>query len=191
MGTRLNRIVPYVIVLAIVSGLFVMAGRIDFVAPGGRIGPNFWPRMILSLAMIACVYEIVKRLFFARDEQDLEGVLGSVLKSAPADMRADADDLDAPAERQYPHLLWTGIAMTVAYAVLIDKLGFFLCTLVYMAAFMWVGRYRRIGIIVTVSLLGTLAFMFMFMKVVYVSLPLGVEPFSSVSFLLMRLMGIR
>ena len=31
----------------------------------------------------------------------------------------------------------------------------------------------------------------MFMKVVYVSLPLGVEPFSQVTFLLMRLMGIR
>jgi hypothetical protein len=29
------------------------------------------------------------------------------------------------------------------------------------------------------------------MKIVYVSLPLGVDPFSQVSFLLMRLMGIR
>ncbi len=41
------------------------------------------------------------------------------------------------------------------------------------------------------SLLGSLAFVFVFMKIVYVSLPLGVEPFSQVSLLLMRLMGIR
>jgi putative tricarboxylic transport membrane protein len=33
--------------------------------------------------------------------------------------------------------------------------------------------------------------MFMFMKVVYVSLPLGIEPFAQVSFALMRLMGIK
>jgi putative tricarboxylic transport membrane protein len=87
--------------------------------------------------------------------------------------------------------LWIGIAITVAYAVLIEKLGFFLCTFVYLAAFMWIGRYRRWGVILVTSLVGSLAFMFMFMKIVYVSLPLGVEPFSQVSFLLMRLMGIK
>jgi putative tricarboxylic transport membrane protein len=81
--------------------------------------------------------------------------------------------------------------MTILYVVLIEKLGFFLCTVIYLAAFMWVGRYRRLGVIVATSLIGSLAFMFMFMKVVYVSLPLGVEPFAQVSFLLMRAMGIK
>jgi putative tricarboxylic transport membrane protein len=33
--------------------------------------------------------------------------------------------------------------------------------------------------------------MFIFMKVVYLSLPIGSAPFASVSLLLMRLMGIR
>ncbi len=97
----------------------------------------------------------------------------------------------AAQEKTYPHLLWIGIAMTVAYAVLIDKLGFFLCTLIYLVAFMWIGRYRRIGVILVTSLIGSLAFMFMFMKIVYVSLPLGVDPFSQLSFLLMRLMAIK
>ena len=32
--------------------------QIDFAAPGGRIGPDVWPKAILVLAMIACVYEI-------------------------------------------------------------------------------------------------------------------------------------
>jgi putative tricarboxylic transport membrane protein len=56
---------------------------------------------------------------------------------------------------------------------------------------MWVGRYRRLGVIVATSVIGSLAFMFMFMKVVYVSLPLGIEPFAQVSFALMRVMGIK
>jgi putative tricarboxylic transport membrane protein len=56
---------------------------------------------------------------------------------------------------------------------------------------MWIGRYRRIGVVLATSAIGALAFMFMFMKVVYVSLPLGVEPFAQVSFALMRIMGIK
>jgi hypothetical protein len=42
-----------------------------------------------------------------------------------------------------------------------------------------------------VSLLGTLAMMFFFMKVVYVSLPLGRAPFMQVTLFLMQAMGIR
>jgi putative tricarboxylic transport membrane protein len=79
----------------------------------------------------------------------------------------------------------------VAYVVLIDRLGFFLCTFAYLAAFAWIGRYRRPLVVLASSLIGSLLFMFVFMKVVYVSLPLGQEPFSQVTFLLMRLMGIR
>jgi putative tricarboxylic transport membrane protein len=56
---------------------------------------------------------------------------------------------------------------------------------------MWIGRYRRIGVIVATSLIGALAFVFVFMKIVYVSLPLGVEPFAQVSYLVMKLLAIR
>jgi len=150
------------------------------------MGPYFLPKVILSMSLRACAYEIVKNLFFGKADRELEGVLASVLKDAPME-----PPIAAAQEKTYPHLLWIGIAMTVAYAVLIDKLGFFLCTLIYLVAFMWIGRYRRIGVILATSLIGSLAFMFMFMKIVYVSLPLGADPFSQVSFLLMRLMGIK
>ena len=186
MAVRMHKILPYAIVLAIVSYLYFLAAKIDFVAPGGRIGPDFWPKVILALTMMTCVYEIVKNLFFGKADRDLEGVLASVLKDAPMEL-----PIAAAEEKTYPHLLWIGIAMTVAYAVLIEKVGFFLCTFIYLAAFMWIGRYRRPGVILVTSLIGSLAFMFMFMKIVYVSLPLGVDPFSQVSFLLMRLMGIK
>ena len=186
MRARLQRTLPYVVVLAIVSYLYFLSGKIDFVATGGRIGPNFWPKVILGMATVTCLYEIVKTLFFARAEGNLDGVLGSVLKETPVEA-----EMVGKTEEVFPRLLWTGIVLTILYVVLIEKLGFFLCTVVYLAAFMWVGRYRRIGVIVATSLIGSLLFMFMFMKVVYVSLPLGVEPFAQVSFALMRLMGIR
>ena len=183
---RGEKTLPYVIVLAIVGFLYFRATQIDFVAPGGRIGPDVWPKAILALAAVACLYEIAKNLLFGKWVRDMPGVLGSVLKDVPGQ-----DAPDEPEAASYPQLLWTGIAMTVLYVVLIEKLGFFLCTAIYMALFMWVGRYRRAGVILATSLVGSLAFMFMFMKVVYVSLPLGTEPFAQVSFALMRLMGIR
>ncbi len=186
MLARLRKIVPYVIVLAVAAFLYALANRIEFVAPGGRIGPDFWPKAILLLAMATCAYEIVKTLFLGRPDQEVAGVLESIMEDAPAEAAAKE-----PQARSYLHLLLIGVAITIAYVVLIERLGFFLCTFLYLAGFTWAGRYRRLGIVLTSSLLGSLVFMFVFMKIVYVSLPLGQEPFSQVSFLLMRLMAIR
>ncbi len=186
MLTRLRRTVPYVIVFAATIVLFVVAKQITFIAPGGRIGPDIWPKAILALSMLTCVFQIVKILFFDETGEQVPGVLESILEEAPA-----GEIVDAAPEARYPQLIVGGIVLTVAYVVLIERLGFFLCTFVYLAAFAWIGRYRRPLVVLASSLVGSLLFMFVFMKVVYVSLPLGKEPFSQVTFLLMRLMGIR
>jgi putative tricarboxylic transport membrane protein len=128
----------------------------------------------------------VKTLLFGRTEADLAGVLGSVVKDVP-----DWEEPPEPESTRHPRLLWAGIILTVLYLFAIEKLGFFLCTTLYLGLFMFVGGYRRYGVIVATSLIGSLAFVFMFMKVVYVSLPLGEGPFAQVSFLLMRLLGIK
>src|SRR2546421_11280244 len=106
MSVRMHKVLPYVIVLAIVSYLYFLATKIDFVAPGGRIGPDFWPKVILALAMVTCAYEIVKNLFFGKAEHDVEGVLASVVKGAPMEVPTEPVE-----EKTYPHLLWIGIAM--------------------------------------------------------------------------------
>jgi len=188
MLNRLRRAMPYIVVLVIAGVLYAYASRIEFEAPGGRIGPDFWPKLILGLALVTCTFEIVRTLFFADAGEQVAGVLESILEEAPAE--AAAEETPAP-EKLYPRLLLAGVALTVGYVVAIEWLGFFLCTFIYMAAFAWIGRYRRPVVILVSSLLGSLAFMFVFMKVVYVSLPLGREPFVQVTFLLMRLMGIR
>jgi len=182
--TRLRKTLPYFVVLAITGVLFVMAKRIDFIAPGGRIGPDFWPKVILGLATITCVYQIVKTLFWDADQ--VAGVLESIIEDTPGEAAAEA----AP-ERRFPRLIIAGIALTIAYVVLIESLGFFLSTFAYLAAFAWIGRYRRPGVVIATALIGSLAFMYMFMKVVYVSLPLGQGPFQQVTFFLMRIMNIK
>lgn len=187
MLSRLRKSTPYVVVFAIALYLYFDARQIDFAAPGGRIGPDFWPKSILMMAMVSCAYEIVKNLFFGKAGKELSGVLQSIVEAAPAENAA----ISEKAQKTYTHLLLLGIAMTVAYVMLIEKLGFFLCTFIYLAGFMLAGRYRRLGVVLATSLIGSLVFMFVFMKIVYVSLPLGQAPFSEISFLLMRLMGIR
>lgn len=180
---RLKKQIPYVIVLLISGYLYYRATQFDFVAPGGRIGPDVWPKAILLLSMLTCAYEIIKNLFFARGEHEVAGVLESIIEEAPVE--------EEPPPRSYPGLLLAGAIMTVAYAALIDILGFFICTVLFLAVFTWVGRYRRPGVILAASLIGGLVFMLVFMKIVYVSLPLGVGFFGQVSVQLMQIMGIR
>lgn len=189
MIDRLKAQVPYVVVLLIAGYLFYRTTLFGFDAPGGRIGPDVWPKAILGLMVLTCAYEIIKNLLFSDAKFQVRGVLESIVEQTPAE-QIPVDDVQLPQERTYPHLLLLGAGMTVAYALLIDKLGFFLCTTLFLAGFSWAGRYRRPGVILASSLIGSLVFMFMFMKIVYVSLPLGTGPFEQISILLMKLMRI-
>ncbi len=187
MRRKAARIAPYGIVLAIAGYLYYSASQIEYFAPGGRIGPDFWPKMVLILMIATCVYEIVKIGLFSRDET-VSGVLQTLSASPPAH---ESDPADATGGRTYPLLLILGIAATVLYAAVVPVAGFFLTTLVYLVAFMYVGRYRRMGIAFGVSLVGTLLMLYFFMKVAYISLPIGTAPFSAVSLYLMQIMGVR
>ena len=177
---------PYVVVLLVTLFLFYEVSRLEFVAPGGRPGPDIWPSLVLLLSVLVCVYEIGRRLFFLAADPTTEAP-GDVPAGGPAEDQADVE-ADLP---KYPSLVVAGVVMTAAYVALLGILGFFLCTTLFLAGFMLLGGYRRLVTIAVCSVAGGLIFMFTFMKIVYVSLPLGVEPFSRVSLALMGLMGIR
>jgi putative tricarboxylic transport membrane protein len=181
------RIAPYVIVLAIAGMLYRSASRIDYFAPAGRIGPDFWPKMVLILMIATCVYEIVKIGLFSK-ESSASGVLQTLSASPPTD---ESHPPAADEGRTYPVLLGLGIAVTVLYAAVVPIAGFFLTTFSYLVAFMLIGRYRRMPVAVGVSLAGTLLMLYFFMKVAYISLPIGTAPFSAVSLYLMQVMGVR
>ena len=182
------RIAPYVIVLGVAGFLYHSASGIDFSAPGGRIGPDFWPKMVLILMIATCVYAIFKIGLFSKDET-VSGVLQTLSAAPPT---ADSPSPPALAEgRSYPLLLVLGIGATVLYAAVVPVAGFFLTTVAYLVAFMALGRYRRMGLAIGVSLAGTLLMLYFFMKVAYISLPIGTAPFSAVSLFLMQVMGVR
>lgn len=184
-GSKARRIIPYVIVLSISIYLYYAASQFDFLARTGHLGPDFWPKVILILMMLACVYEIAKQALAKGTPTDIGSVLDDIVEESAEEHGEKVEE--APT---YPHLLVIGIGLTIAYVILFDVLGFFLDTFLFLALFMYLGRYRRWGVILAVSLIGSLIYMFVFMKVVYVSLPIGKAPFSAVSLFLMKIMGV-
>jgi putative tricarboxylic transport membrane protein len=176
MNARAKAIIPYAAVLAIAA--FLYGNTASFAALGrpGQLGPDFWPKAVLVLLMVTCAIEIV-RVALAR----------TATAGAIARAKQPQDEEEAP---RYPMLLGAGIVLTMLYVPGMQVLGFFLATVIYLAAFMVVGRYRRYGVVAVTSVVGSVAFVFVFMKIVYVSLPLGIGPFQSVSTALMTLLGI-
>ena len=183
---RLRALLPYVLVLAAAAVLAYTASHFAYTPRGDRPGPDVWPRAILILLAVACIVRIVSvlRRTADREPESLQDVIA-------ADARPVAERDEAPPPRQYPLLLATGIALTIGYVALLGTLGFFLDTVLYIAALTRTGRYRRWPVILVVAFGGALVFMFIFMKVVYLSLPIGRPPFAGVSLLLMQWMGIR
>lgn len=187
MPGSIARILPYVVVGAAAGYLYHAATEIQYHHRAGTLGPDFWPKLILGLIIATCLYQIAKGLIFGA-RASASGVLDEMVEESA---KAHGDAGPAPAFDRHLLILAGGIALTAAYVWIIPQLGFFLTTVPYVAAFIALGGYRRWGVNAAVSVIGALAMMFFFMKLVYVSLPLGQGPFLEVTLSLMRVMGIR
>jgi len=177
---RLAGAAPYAVVLAAAAYLYVNAGSFAALARPGELGPAFWPRAVLTLLMLVCGGAILRAVIFP-----------PVGQAPVAGSPSNGDEAAGEERVAYPYRLLGGVVLSAAYVAGMAWLGFFLATALYLGLFMWLGRYRRPGVIVTASLIGSLAFVFVFMKIVYVSLPLGVGPFQAVSVAILALFGIR
>ncbi|HET9578009.1 MAG TPA: tripartite tricarboxylate transporter TctB family protein [Usitatibacter sp.] len=176
---KLRAIVPYAALLLVAAWLYGETGAFAALGREGQLSPAFWPRAVLTLLMIVCAMEIGRAALFFRPEKP------AAVPHSAAPLPSEEDD-----GQRYPALLAGGIGLTILYVPGMQYLGFFLATAIYLAAFMLMGRYRRLGVIAVTSVAGSLAFVFVFMKIVYVSLPLGAGPFRVVSTTIMAALGI-
>lgn len=180
---KLKGIAPYVILLAVAAYLYVLTGQMTYAGRPGQIGPDFWPKVAIALIAAVSVLEIVRRLIAADpDTVEVRGVAERL-------DREDGEDLaEAPAR---PLLLAAGVALILAYGLLINVIGFLTASFLFLVLFMYVGGIRNHLLVWTVSALGILVFATVFLKIVYVSMPRGIPPFDSATQLIMDLLRIR
>lgn len=178
MPPRLRQVLPHSVMLVASIVLYRLAAGID-VDTGGRISPAVWPKAIVVVMGLLCAYEIVKRLV-ARSGFTATGMVS-------------VDPLgvawEAPAPRNLP-MLFGGIALIAAYVIAVPWTGFFLTTAIFLGIFPWVGGLRRPGLSAAIGLIGSLVLVVVFMRIAYISLPLGVGPFRALSIALMRAIGV-
>lgn len=183
----LRRLGPYLLVGCAGLYLFYVATQFEFHRRAGTLGPDFWPKLILALLLIVCAGEILRIVFSKNPDSDIGSVLEDITRGADADSGTET----AEPPKSHPWRLLAGMAATLAYVALVGSTGFVLTTAAYLAAFLLIGGYRKTKVILMMSIGGPLLLMFVFMKLVYISLPLGSGPFAQFSILLMGIMGIR
>jgi putative tricarboxylic transport membrane protein len=174
---RLQAALPYVVVLAAGLYLYFLASRFEFDQAGARIGPGAWPKLILGLMLVTALWGLISSLRSAdkASEQD--------------DEHQEDEALVRPPEI-YPFRVWIAVAATLCFLALLPLLGFFLATCLFSFVLMYLGQFRRPLPVVVLSVAISLVFLFLFMRVVYVALPVGIAPFDSVSYALMAAMGV-
>jgi putative tricarboxylic transport membrane protein len=170
----LARLAPYIAVICGALFLYYRATQFDYVATAGQIGPDAWPKLILILITATAAFEIVRRLL------------------RPAGAQTQAETVQD--EFEMPHgsvrIVVGCIAATVAYLLALEITGFFVSTVVYMSVLIRIGGFRRTGITLLIGFSGALLFMVLFMRLIFVALPIGTGPFATLSVAIMRLIGV-
>lgn len=189
MLSRLRHCLPHLVMLAVSIALYWAAMQIDTAGSQGgrRIGPDFWPKAVIAFMGILCLYEVVKRAIVGTGH-DAAGLAEGFAHNPAGD--ETLNDTPEPPAREYPGLLVAGSALIVGYVVVVPYLGFFLTTALFLGSFAWIGGFRRPLWNPLISLLGALLMVVIFMRVAYISLPLGEGPFQTLSIALLRLIGV-
>jgi hypothetical protein len=169
---------PHLVMLAAAVFLYWSAGGIDAYTGGGtRIGPAAWPKAIIVLMGLLCAFEAGRRLL-GRDARSL-GPVG------PTEVDASGPD------RGNPRMLVGGVVLVAAYVLAVPWLGFFLTTAAFLALFPWVGGVRRPLLCAVLGVLGSFLLVVLFMRIAYISLPLGDGPFRALSLALLDWIGVK
>jgi putative tricarboxylic transport membrane protein len=176
-SSLLRSILPYIIGTAVAAALFAYTGYIDYTPRAGQIGPATWPRLAIALMAASCLFEIARRI--ATKNSVATGIVETLEGDEPKEQ-----------EKRYPLSLVGGIGLVSVYAFVVPYLGFLLATFLFLAAFMYVGRYRNHSVIWAASAAVTLFCGVLFLRIAYVSLPRGIPPLDRITDAFLLIPGI-
>ena len=171
-----RELLPEVGILLAAAYLFFVAGNFEYQERSGQLCPQFWPRMAAVGLGVAVLVRIVQTI---RD------------RNRPiVRVKTEFDEFQqAEAEVHWPSL-WLAIGLVVGYVTSTMFLGYMISTALFLGLFIWLGGQRK-WYVTLVAAGGGLLFSFLFVGVVYVSLPTGVGIFDTITVAVYKLLGIQ
>ena len=159
----------FIVALAL---LLALNAQTHFRSAPEELGPRFWPRLCLAAMLVLTAFDAALAFWPTR---------------RPSVAIDEAASARAPASLA---LLFAGLLLVIAYAVATIVVGFPLATMGFLVAFSYLGGYRHMPSLLAIAFGTTLALLYIFVYLVYVSLPLGLDPFLEMNVALYRLLGI-
>ena len=153
--------------------LLVLNAQTHFRSAPDELGPRFWPRLCLAAMLVLTALDAALAFWATRRPS-------SAIDEAAAPARAP----------ESMALLFAGLLLVIAYAVATVVVGFPLATMIFLVTFSYLGGYRHVLSLLVIAFATTLALLYIFVYLVYVSLPLGLSPFLEMNVALYRLLGI-
>jgi putative tricarboxylic transport membrane protein len=176
MPFDIRRLLPIVLPVGLLVAALVLPGYMFWSARSGNViglGPGAWPNgMLRALGFFALLW-IMREIW----------VLGGA--DRPPTLRPAQDE-----DRYAFGKALGGIAMIAVYGMLLPVTGFALTTCVFIAAWCIYGGLRNMMIVVPVTLIGTVALLWLFMGLALMPLPRGQGRFAEFSIWLLRATGI-
>ena len=171
-----RELVPDLAILLAAAYLFYVAGNFEYQERPGQLGPQFWPRMAAVGLAAAVLVRIVQTI---RD------------RNRPiVRVKGQFDEYEqTEAEVHWPSL-GLALGLVVGYVSATMFLGYMISTALFLGLFIWFGGERK-WYVTLVAAAGGLLFSFIFVGVVYVSLPTGVGIFDTITVEIYRLLGIQ
>jgi len=193
IAVRLGRALPFLLVMAVGIYLYHVANQFDFVARPNRPGSDLWPKIALGLMLLASAWGALQALLIPSDGEEMSLLVRAATRAVGREKEA-RQDLDAEAGstgQRHPLRALAAILALLAFVGCIAYVGFAVATFVLMLTIMLLAGYTRPFVAAFISLIGALSFFFVFQRVAYISLPLGVGPFRDLSVWLMAIVGVR
>ncbi|WP_299818887.1 tripartite tricarboxylate transporter TctB family protein [uncultured Jannaschia sp.] len=171
-----RRFVPTLLPAGLLVLALILPGRMfsrDQSADVVGLGPAAWPgAMLLALAVLSAIW-------VARDLWALR--------------RPGSEPLLAPVREEEPYAMGkalAGLVMIVVYGWLLSVIGFALASALFIAGWCVFGGVRNPLVLVPVTLIGTVALLWLFMGLALMPLPRGQGVFDGFSIWLLQLTGI-
>lgn len=171
-------ILPELVALALCIPMWLATN--EWTSSVGGPGPAFYPRLLIGLLVAAMIVRLIQdvtsiRRGVAEPDED------SMVMEEGVEMDASLIDI---------RKVVVVIALSVAYVIASVYIGWVLATFAVVLAFLWLSGKRNPLIIVPVALVLSLGMVYVFVKIVYISLPTGVGAFDEFTILLFELLGI-